>query len=207
MSHGESLCLVPGAAYSRPVPRLWDDTIEAHRRTVRDATLDTAAALVAERGLTAVTMSQIAEQAGIARATLYRYFSDVEAVVVAWHERQIDRHLHHLAESRDRAGAPARRLDAVLTAYALIQYEHRDNPLAALLHQGDHIAGVRRRLADFLRDLIAEGAAAGDLRDDVPPGELAAYCLHALTAAGDLPAKAAVRRLVQVTLTGLRPPA
>lgn len=195
-----------GAAYSRPVPRLWDDTIEAHRRTVRDTTLDTAAALVAEHGLTSVTMSQIAEQAGIARATLYRYFSDVEAIVVAWHDRQIGRHLHHLAEIRDRAGAPGRRLEAVLTAYALIQYEHRDNPLAALLHQGDHIAQVRRRLADFLQDLIAEGAATGDLRDDVPPGELAAYCLHALTAAGDLPAKAAVHRLVRVTLTGLRPP-
>jgi hypothetical protein len=93
----------------------------------------------------------------------------------------------------------------VLTAYALIHYEHRDNALAALLHQGDHIAQVRRQLADFLQDLIAEGTATGDLRDDVPPGELAAYCLHALTAAGDLPAKAAVDRLVQVTLTGLRP--
>jgi AcrR family transcriptional regulator len=73
---------------------------------------------VAEHGLTSVTMSQIAEQAGIARATLYRYFSDVEAIVVAWHERQISRHRHHLAEIRDRAGDPARRLEAVLTAYA-----------------------------------------------------------------------------------------
>ena len=33
------------------VPRLWDETIEAHRRAVRDATLDTTAALVAEHGL------------------------------------------------------------------------------------------------------------------------------------------------------------
>jgi AcrR family transcriptional regulator len=193
-------------AYSRPVPRLWDDTIEAHRRTVRDATLDTAAALVAEHGLTAVTMSQIAERAGIARATLYRYFSDVEAIVVAWHERQVGRHLDHLAEIRDRPGTPGHRLAAVLTAYALIQYRHRGNPLAALLHQGDHIAQVRRRLADFLQDLVADAAAAGDVRDDVPPGELAVYCLHALTAAGDLPAEAAVHRLVRVAVAGLRPP-
>jgi AcrR family transcriptional regulator len=188
------------------VPRLWDDTIEAHRRTVRDATLDTAAALVAEHGLTAVTMSQIAERAGIARATLYRYFSDVEAIVVAWHERQVGRHLDHLAEIRDRPGTPGHRLAAVLTAYALIQYRHRGNPLAALLHQGDHIAQVRRRLADFLQDLVADAAAAGDVRDDVPPGELAVYCLHALTAAGDLPAEAAVHRLVRVAVAGLRPP-
>jgi hypothetical protein len=43
------------------------------------------------------------------------------------------------------------------------------------------------------------------VRNDVPPDELAAYCLHALNAARSLPSKAAVRRLVTVTLAGLRP--
>jgi hypothetical protein len=63
----------------------------------------------------------------------------------------------------------------------------------------------RRALADFIEELIAEGAATADLRDDVPAGELAGYCLHALTAASGLPSKDAVHRLVQVTLTGLHP--
>lgn len=187
------------------MPRLWNDTIEAHRRTVRDATLDAAAALVAEHGPASVTMSRIAEQAGIGRATLYRYFPDVESVLVAWHERQVARHLSHLAAIRDRAGDARERLEAVLTAYGLIQYEHHDTPLAALLHQGEHVAAARRRLAGFIEDLVTEGAAAGDLRDDVPADELAAYCIHALTAAGDLSAEAAVHRLVAVILAGLRP--
>jgi hypothetical protein len=43
------------------------------------------------------------------------------------------------------------------------------------------------------------------VRDDVPIDELAAYCLHALGAAGDLPSKSAVRRLVSVVLAGLEP--
>ena len=47
---------------------------------------------------------------------------------------------------------------------------------------------------------------AGDVRDDVAPDELASYCLHALAAAGDLPSEDAGRRLVAVTLAGLRPP-
>jgi hypothetical protein len=37
------------------------------------------------------------------------------------------------------------------------------------------------------------------------PGELATYCLHALTAAGSLPSESAVRRLLTVTMSGLRP--
>lgn len=192
--------------YSRYVPRLWNDTIEAHRRTVRDVTLDTAAALVAERGPASVTMSQIAERTGIARATLYRYFPDVEAIMMAWHERQLDRHLRRLIEIRDQADAAGRRLKAVLTAYALIQYEHHDDPLAALLHQGEHVARAHRRLTGLVEELIGESAAAGDLRDDVPAGELAAYCLHALTAASGLDKEDAVRRLVELTMNGLRQP-
>lgn len=192
--------------YSRYVPRLWNDTIEAHRRTVRDVTLDTAAALVAERGPASVTMSQIAERTGIARATLYRYFPDVEAIMMAWHERQLDRHLRRLIEIRDQADAAGRRLEAVLTAYALIQYEHHDDPLAALLHQGEHVARAHRRLTGLVEELIGESAAAGDLRDDVPAGELAAYCLHALTAASGLDKEDAVLRLVELTMNGLRQP-
>ncbi|TIL19051.1 MAG: helix-turn-helix transcriptional regulator, partial [Mesorhizobium sp.] len=55
------------------MPKLWNETIDAHRRAVRDATLDTTAALVAEHGLLSVTMSKIAEETGIGRATLYKY--------------------------------------------------------------------------------------------------------------------------------------
>lgn len=83
------------------MPKLWSDTIEAHRRTVRDATIDATAALVAEHGLRAVTMSQVAEATGIGRATLYKYFPDVEAILSAWHEREISAHLEQLAEARD----------------------------------------------------------------------------------------------------------
>jgi hypothetical protein len=57
----------------------------------------------------------------------------------------------------------------------------------------------------MIRDLLAEAAETGDVRDDVTPDELATYCEHALAAAGSLPSKAALRRLLQVTMTGLRP--
>jgi AcrR family transcriptional regulator len=188
------------------VPKLWNDTIEAHRHAVRDATLDATAALVAEHGLASVTMSAIAKETGIGRATLYKYFPDVEAILVAWHQRQITEHLERLAAVRDHAGGPAERLEAVLTAYALIIHEHHGSELAALLHQGDHVAQARQQLKDFIRDLLAEVATHGDLRRDVASDELATYCLHALTAAPSLASEAAVRRLVAVTLAGLRPP-
>ena len=188
------------------MPKLWSESIEAHRRAVRDTTLDTAAALVAEHGLLSVTMSQIAQETGIGRATLYKYFSDVEAILVAWHERQIASHLEHLAAIRDQGGNAGERLEAVLEAYALMSHEHHANELAALLHRGEHVARAQQHLTDLIRDLLTEAVETGGVRGDVPPEELASYCLHALTAAGSLPSKTAVRRLVTVILAGLRAP-
>lgn len=191
------------------VPKLWNETIEAHRAAVREATLDATAALVAEHGLTSVTMSAIAERTGIGRATLYKYFPDVEAILLAWHERQIGGHLQQLAEARDRAGDAGQRLQAVLEAYARIAHEshqHRDNELVAFLHRDEQVAHAERQLRDMISDLLTEGVRSGDVRDDVAPEELASFCLHALTAARGLASKTAVHRLVTVTLAGLRPP-
>jgi AcrR family transcriptional regulator len=190
------------------VPKLWNETIETHRRDVRDAILETTVALVGQHGVRSVTMSQIAAETGIGRATLYKYFPGVEAILLAWHELQITGHLDYLAEVRDQAGDAGDRLEAVLAAYALISHEsrgHHDTELAAFLHRDEQVARAQQQVRNFIRDLVTEGAETGDLRDDVAPDELASYCLHALSAAGRLPSKAAVRRLVMVTLAGLRP--
>lgn len=193
--------------YTARVPKLWTETIIAHRRAVRDATLQTTVDLVAEHGLRSVTMSQIAQKTGIGRATLYKYFPDVEAILVAWHDRQVADHLAQLAEIKDRAGEAGQRLEAVLEAYALIQHDLRlahGTELAALLHRQEHVTQTKEHLSGFLQDLLTEGLTAGEIRDDVSPDELASYCLHALTAASGLTSQAAVRRLVAVTLAGLR---
>ena len=190
------------------MPRLWTDTIETHRREVHDAILDTTATLAARHGLFAITMSQIAETTGIGRATLYKYFPDLEAILSAWHERQLNEHLGQLARIRDRAGGAQDRLTAVLGLYADIQHALRGahgTELAAHLHRGAHVARTRRQLVELIHDLLTEGVADGTVRTDVAPRELANYCLHALTAASSLPSKTAVDRLVQVTLSGLHP--
>src|SRR5215510_14266950 len=49
------------------------------------------------------------------------------------------------------AGTPAEQLEAVLTAFALIQHQHHDTELpVALLHRGDHVARARQRLRDLV---------------------------------------------------------
>ncbi|MGH3758328.1 TetR/AcrR family transcriptional regulator [Actinophytocola sp.] len=188
------------------MPRLWNNTIDAHRRAVRDAALDATGALVAEHGLRAVTMSRVAEHTGIGRATLYKYFPDSEAILVAWHERQVTRNLDLLAEVRDRAADPREGLEAVLTTYARHLHRiraHHGSELAAMLHRHDHVGHASKLLHDLVRDLLAEGARRDDVRDDVSPGELTNFCLHALTGATAATSLKAVDRLVAVTMSAL----
>jgi AcrR family transcriptional regulator len=188
------------------VPKLWDETIEAHRHTVREAILAATWSLVTEHGLLSVTMSRIAEEAGVGRATLYKYFPDVESILAAWHERHSSGHLEHLAALAGGTGDVGERLRAVLEAYALIAYRRGGHAteLAAVLHRGEQAVRAQRRLVTLLRDLVAEAVAQGQVREDVGARELALYCVHALSAAGDLRSQAAVDRLVDVTLDGLR---
>ena len=78
--------------------------------------------VVTEFGLASVTMSRIAEKTGI-RATLYKYFPDVDAILVAWHDRQVGHHLERPEQIRDGSAVAGEQLEAVLEAYALIAHE------------------------------------------------------------------------------------
>jgi AcrR family transcriptional regulator len=190
------------------VPRLWSETIDEHRREVTDAILDATWQLVRERGALSITMSQIAEATGIGRATLYKYFPNVEAILLAHHQRHVEGHLGELSEISTGPGEPRERLEAVLLAYARIcryRAQHAPPEVYALLHRGEHVGGAERRISRLFQELLDEARVAGDVRDDTAPAELAAYCLHALGAAGRIRTETALRRLVEVTIAGLRP--
>jgi AcrR family transcriptional regulator len=185
------------------VPKLWTESVETHRRLVRDTAIDATAALVREHGVRAVTMSQIAQQTGIGRATLYKYFADVETILAAWHEREISGHVEELERLREGSAGPLQTLKAVLERYALIQFDHDDAEAVSQLHRGEHVARAQQHLREFIAALIADAAAAGAVRRDVPAAELANYAVHALGAARTVSSKAAVQRLVGVTMRSL----
>jgi len=189
------------------VPKPWADTVTDHRKNVRDAVLDAAAEIVTERGLTGVTMAGIAETTGIGRATLYRYFPDVDAVLTAWHERQLATHVAHLSGILARNTDPANQLRDALTGYAHMAGRHGGpgGNIATALHSKTHATRTNDQVYALLTDLLKTCARTGVVRNDVPARELAAYCLHALSAVGPETSGAAVRRLVGVTVDALRP--
>ncbi|MER7274582.1 hypothetical protein ABT369_09010 [Dactylosporangium sp. NPDC000244] len=78
--------------------------------------------------------------------------------------------------------------------------------LAVPLHRAEHLHRARHQLHTLLTDVIRAAADGGAVRTEVPAAELAAFCLHALGAAADLPATRSARgRLVTVALAALQP--
>ena len=108
-------------------------------------------------------------------------------------------HLAQLTGMGDAPQSPDMRLRSVLVRYAQICQErrrHGGDELPAALHRAETVAQLRRQLLDLIARLIADAAASGSVRDDVPPSELASFTIHALDAAGDLTSQAARTRLV-----------
>lgn len=188
------------------MPKLWEESIGGHRRAVREAITEAAWHLAEQHGPFSLTMSQVAKEAGIGRATLYKYFADVESILLAHHAQQVEGHLQALETLRSGSGAVGSRLVAVVRAYASICFHrghHGSTDVSALVHRDPEVADAERRLHQVIAELFDEAAAQGNVRADVSADELAAYCLHALAAAGQAADLEQVARLVRLVLDGL----
>ena len=110
-------------------------------------------------------MSDVAAAAGVARATVYRYFHNREALLEAVGRLALD-------DAGERLGAA--RLDEVALADGL------ERAVRALVSVGDgfvvlarerwrpDVSGFDERISAPLRNLIARGQESGEIRSDVP---------------------------------------
>ena len=86
------------------------------------------------------------------------------------------------------------------------QRQNHADELTAALHRSQPANEGQARLITIVTDLIAGASAAKAVRRDVPPQELAAYCVCALEAASSTSTPAELARLLQLIWVGLAPP-
>ncbi len=82
------------------------------------AILDAATALAAERGMAAVQIAAVAERAGIAAGTVYRYFPSKTDLVAALIEALSQRELAAMHAAADAAPGPLSALAASIATFA-----------------------------------------------------------------------------------------
>ena len=190
------------------MPRIWADTIDSHRRQVHDAILDATADLIVENGPMSVAMSTIAERAGIGRATLYKYFPDVESILLAWHERDFAGHLSHLAGL---AESPSLTLDDLIAFVRSNRDRHSRDRVTDVVGTIAHaVAGtgegvpdtVERAVVDALSAVLDQLVRRNEVRTDLSADDLARWLFHAIHAPDALDSSA----VVELVVGSLAPP-
>lgn len=137
----------------------------------RERLLDAAGEVFAERGVAAVTMSEVAAAAGCSRGTLYRYFPDAAALRLGFVEREAARVGALVAGQLASLEDPAALLvEGCVRAVAEVR---ADPVLAAWFEPGAvgvtseaaaQAVAVERSVGEFVDLLVERGAARGLLR-------------------------------------------
>jgi AcrR family transcriptional regulator len=139
------------------------------------ALLDAGAAVFAEKGYEAATMTEIAERAGAAIGSLYQFFPSKEALAEALFDRFAERWAASFARVEARApGRSARELADLFIDHKLRQRTDRDAAIAL----SSAVAGIverRKPLGDALRGRIAAILSAGN--SALGPDEAAAAAI------------------------------
>ena len=149
-----------------------------------------AAELIADRGLDATKMEDIAAATGVPKATLYYYFEgkeDILAFLFAEILDEVAAAVEHAVEADDTA---ADRLRALLVAHLRIfeRYPAASRALQFDLGRAARTPEINERIESAfrapLRQLLEAGAADGSLRPVEHPGLVATAVLGAVTTVG-----------------------
>lgn len=158
----------------------WANVTEAYRDGQRESIAKAALALLIEGGGAGLSMSALAQEVGISRPTLYRYYPDMESVLVgiaalvAQHDESFAAQV--LAESD-----PRRQLRAFLDA--VTDPATHGHPSAVELHAALPQEGRRMlrahedRARGLLADILRRGVQAGDFAADIDPKADARFIL------------------------------
>lgn len=155
---------------------------ERKRQSLRDLLAATAFRLFEAMSYEAVTMERIAEEADVARATLYKHFPVKEALVAYQFRKEIHDGMTALEPQMRRRSGFASRMKLLLSASAkwtksrrtYVPYYIRFRWITARLGQQQptedpYSSGTFR----ILEALFREGQTAGQVRSDLPAARLA----------------------------------
>src|SRR5690606_26394993 len=116
--------------------------------------------LLYERGYDALSLAEVAREAGLARTAIYNYFPDKESLLVGYATRETDRFVARLDEALRKVDNPVDQL----RTYVRLQIEYFNEnhlppgptlrlllPESAAKDVLEHVNALERRLHDIVR--------------------------------------------------------
>ena len=165
------------------MPYRQTDNVTRKLAARRDAILAAAGEAAAEGGMAAVQMAPVAQRAGIAAGTVYRYFPSKTDLVAALVAALSEREMAALEAAAKAAPGPLSALAAAITTFAARTLGRRRLAFALIAEPVEADvdaarASYRRALVAEFEELIRKAAAGGHL-----PGQDASLAAAALVGA------------------------
>ena len=138
----------------------------------RERIVDSSYELFSRRGIQAVGVDEVIENAGVAKATLYRHFPSKDDLVLAFLEEREERWTHELVEAgaKSRGSTPEEQLLAIFDVFD--EWFRREDFeacsfISVLLEMGpQHPAGrASMRHLENIRSIVRDLAEEAGLRD------------------------------------------
>lgn len=136
----------------------------------REAILDAATALFGRQGFSTTTMDEVAEAADVAKRTLYRYMGSKDGILVAIHERFLDRSTMEIV-SQALSSAPEQLLHFVHHHTGVVAKHQRE--IRVFVEEMKHLPDDAREHVVFRRDAY-EGILRGVLQRGIDDGDFRA---------------------------------
>lgn len=156
----------PGQCDNACVPKILGDSLADHRDQVRQRLFAAIADLIVQRGYDAITLADIAAEAGVGRTAVYNHFPDKESVLLAWAHDETEQYLVRLKAALADPADPVDRLDTFLRMQMRELARHHTR-LAAIgsalttpgrLAMREHVEPMMAILRGILADAITAGS-------------------------------------------------
>jgi AcrR family transcriptional regulator len=152
-----------GTAENAVTPR------ERHRLQTREEILDAALAVMAEQGVAALNLTEVARRVGLRQPSLYQYFDSRNAVYDALFERGMRIHANLFAAAIDRHGAGWAAVRAA--CWETVRFAAEQPELAELMSTravpgftpSERAYAPSLRVADLMQAAMAAAAENGEL--------------------------------------------
>ncbi|GAA1467866.1 TetR/AcrR family transcriptional regulator [Nocardiopsis exhalans] len=163
------------------MPKITAPTIAAHRARTRDRIMDAVEGLTRTQGIDRISMTDVANAAGITRTALYNYFPDKPALLLAFTEQVNSAFVERYKRELPSGVSAARRLSAFVRLQLEGLVAHPHPPAAELgaslgpdAYQAlaAHVAPMQR----LLTEIVEEGTASGEF-DRLPAERVAGLTL------------------------------
>lgn len=171
-------------------PKSKEEVVQEFRiKSIQEATMR----VIARNGMAAATMQEIAEEAGVAKGTIYLYFRDREELVEKTFETAIGELHKRLDAALEGDGSFEQRIRAVITAQLAFFNENREFfRLYHSLRMPEGTATQQRRQkrtcqpqfrarVDRLANILKQAMDAGEVRP-LDPKRLALFLIEGSTA-------------------------